>query len=84
MADQIRQTASKVDAFIDTFGVGYVELALELGVEPSRKETIVNFEAVARDGVKAEGSAERASASVLARLAGLIAAGELELPDRVA
>jgi hypothetical protein len=34
MADRIRQAASKVDAFIDTFGTGYVQLALELGVEP--------------------------------------------------
>ena len=80
IADRIRQAASKVDAFVDAFGAEYVELALELGVEPSRIDTIVNFEAVARYGVKAEGNAERASASVLAELAGLIAAGELELP----
>jgi NADPH:quinone reductase-like Zn-dependent oxidoreductase len=80
VADRIRQAASKVDAFIDTFGAGYVELALELGVEPSRIDTIANFEAVARYGVKAEGNAAGSSASVLAELAGLIAAGELELP----
>jgi NADPH:quinone reductase-like Zn-dependent oxidoreductase len=80
MADRIRQAASKVDAFIDTFGAGYVQLALELGVEPSRIDTIVNFEAVARYGVNAEGNAAAATASVLAELAGLIAAGELELP----
>jgi len=80
VADRIRQAASKVDAFIDTFGADYVQLALELGVEPSRIDTIANFEAVARYGVKAEGNAVGASASVLAELAGLIAAGELELP----
>jgi NADPH:quinone reductase-like Zn-dependent oxidoreductase len=80
MADRIRQAASKVDAFIDTFGAEYVELALELGVEPSRIDTIVNFEAVARYGVNAEGNAAASAASVLAELAGLIAAGELELP----
>jgi NADPH:quinone reductase-like Zn-dependent oxidoreductase len=80
MADRIRQAASKVDAFVDAFGAGYVQLALELGVELSRIDTIVNFEAVARYGVKAEGSAEGASASVLAELAGLIAAGELDAP----
>jgi NADPH:quinone reductase-like Zn-dependent oxidoreductase len=80
LADRIRQAASKVDAFIDTFGADYVQLALELGVEPSRIDTIVNFEAAARYGVRAEGSAEAASASVLAELAGLIAARELELP----
>ena len=67
-------------AHIDTFGAEYVALALELGVEPSRIDTIANFEAVARYGVKAEGNAVGASASVLAELAGLIAAGELEVP----
>jgi NADPH:quinone reductase-like Zn-dependent oxidoreductase len=80
VADRIRQAASKVDAFIDTFGGEYVQLALELAVEPSRIDTIANFEAVARYGVKAEGNAAGASASVLAELAGLIAGGELEVP----
>ena len=80
VAGRIRQAAGQVDAFIDTFGAGYVELALELGVEPSRIDTIANFEAVAKFGVKAEGNAAGASASVLAELAGLIAAGQLEVP----
>jgi len=79
-ADRIRRAASKVDAFIDTFGAGYVQLALELGVEPSRINTIVNFGAVAWYGVSAEGNEAASTASVLAELAGLIAAGELELP----
>jgi len=80
VADRIRHAAGKVDAFVDTFGADYVQLALELGVEPSRIDTIANFEAVARYGVKGEGSAAGASASVLAELAGLIAAGQLEVP----
>ncbi len=80
MAGRIRHAASKVGAFIDTFGAEYVELALGLGIEPSRIDTIANFEAVARYGVKAEGSAAGASASVLAELAGLIADGQLEVP----
>jgi NADPH:quinone reductase-like Zn-dependent oxidoreductase len=80
VADRIRQAAGKVDAFIDTFGAEYVELALELGVKPSRIDTIVRFDAVAEYGVKAEGSAAGASASVLAELAELIAAGQLEVP----
>jgi NADPH:quinone reductase-like Zn-dependent oxidoreductase len=80
VADRIEQAASKVDAFIDTFGADYVRLALELGVEPSRIDTIANFEAVARYGVKAEGNMAGASASALAELAGLIADGELEVP----
>jgi NADPH:quinone reductase-like Zn-dependent oxidoreductase len=80
MADGIRRAASKVDAFVDTFGAGYVELALELGVQPTRIDTVANFEAAAQYGVNDDGNAAAASASVLAELAGLIAAGELELP----
>jgi NADPH:quinone reductase-like Zn-dependent oxidoreductase len=79
-AGRIRQAAAKVDAFIDTFGADYVQLALELGVEPSRIDTIVRFDAVAEYGVKAEGNAAGASAATLAELAGLIAAGQLEVP----
>jgi NADPH:quinone reductase-like Zn-dependent oxidoreductase len=80
VAGRIRQAAGKVDAFIDTFGAGYVQIALELGVEPSRIDTIVDFDAVAKYGVKAEGNAVGAGASTLAELAGLIADGQLELP----
>jgi NADPH:quinone reductase-like Zn-dependent oxidoreductase len=78
---RIRSVAPKVDAFIDTYGGDYVELALnELGVSPARVDTITRFEAVDKYGVKAEGNAAGASAAVLAELAGLIAAGELEVP----
>ena len=81
VADRIRQAAGRVDAFIDTVGGDYVRMAVEdLRVEPSRVDTIANFEAVEKYGVKAEGNAFGASAAVLAELAGLIAAGELEVP----
>ena len=80
VADRIRHAAPKVDAFIDTYGADYVQLALELGVSPARIDTIVNFAAVGDYGVKAEGNAAGASAAVLAELAGLIAAGQLEVP----
>jgi NADPH:quinone reductase-like Zn-dependent oxidoreductase len=80
VAERIRQAAAKVNAFIDTHGSGYVQLALELGVEPSRIDTIADFEAVKRYGVKGEGNAAGASASVLGELAALIASGQLELP----
>jgi NADPH:quinone reductase-like Zn-dependent oxidoreductase len=80
VAGRIRQAAAAVDAFIDTVGGGYVELALELGVVPERIDTIADFEAVQKYGVKAEGNAAGASAAVLAELAALIADGELEIP----
>jgi len=84
VADQIRQAASKVDAFVDTVGGDYVQIALDLGVEPSRIDTIANFEAIEKYGVKGEGSAAGASAGVLALLAWLVAAGELEVPIEAA
>jgi NADPH:quinone reductase-like Zn-dependent oxidoreductase len=81
VADRIREASgAKVDAFIDTFGAGYVELALELGVRPERINTIANFQAVDKYGVKAEGNMAGASAEVLAELAGLIDKGLLEIP----
>ena len=79
--DRIRAASGgKVDAFIDTFGGGYVELAIQLGVAPARIDTIIDFAAAAKYGVKTEGSFEAANADVLAQLAGLIAAGRLEIP----
>jgi NADPH:quinone reductase-like Zn-dependent oxidoreductase len=81
VAGRIRQAAPEVDAFIDTVGGDYVELALnDLGVAPSHIDTIARFDAVAKYGVKAEGNGAGASAAVLAELAGLIADGELEVP----
>jgi NADPH:quinone reductase-like Zn-dependent oxidoreductase len=74
-------TTPQVDAFIDTYGGDYVEFAInELGVEPSRVDTIVRFDAVREYGVKSEGNAVGASAATLQELAQLIAAGELEVP----
>jgi len=74
-------TTPQVDAFIDTYGGDYVEFAMnELGVEPSRVDTIVRFDAVQEYGVKSEGNAVGASAANLAELAQLVAVGELEVP----
>jgi NADPH:quinone reductase-like Zn-dependent oxidoreductase len=44
VAERIREAcAGRVDAFIDAFGDGYVELALSLGVSPERIDTIADF-----------------------------------------
>ncbi len=81
VADRVRDAADgPVHALIDTVGGDYVALGLELGIAPERIDTIVDFAAVAREGVKAEGTAAAASADVLAELAGLIDAGRLEVP----
>jgi NADPH:quinone reductase-like Zn-dependent oxidoreductase len=81
VADRIRAASGgNVDAFIDTFGSGYVDLALELGVAPDRIDTIIDFAVAAKYGVKTEGNSAAANAKVLAELASLIDAGRLEIP----
>ena len=82
VADRIRAAAdgAAVDAFIDLVGGGYVELALELGVDPQRIDTIVDFAAVERYGVKADGAGAGGTVANLAELTRLIDAEQLELP----
>jgi hypothetical protein len=85
VADRIlAASGGHVDAFIDTIGGDYVELALSLGVKPDRIDTIANFEAKEKYGVKIDGNAAGSSAGVLAELAGLIDQGQLEIPTRTA
>jgi NADPH:quinone reductase-like Zn-dependent oxidoreductase len=80
VAERIAAAASGgVDALIDLAG-GYVALALDLGVEPERVDTIVDFGAREKYGVKTEGTAAAANAGVLAELAKLIAEGRLDVP----
>lgn len=80
-ADRVREAVGGTpDAFIDTFGVGYVDLAIELGVPVERINTIKEFSAVERVGVKAQGTASVASAEVLREIAALVADGSVEIP----
>ena len=80
-ADRIRQAAGgHVDAFIDTFGDGYVDLAIELGVAVERINTIINYAAVERLGVRGEGTHSIARIELVREVAGLVAGGELEIP----
>jgi NADPH:quinone reductase-like Zn-dependent oxidoreductase len=81
VADRIRDASGgRVDAFIDTFGSGYVELAISLGVRPDRIDTIIDYGAAEKFGVKTAANSDAASAEVLSELAGLISAGRLEIP----
>jgi NADPH:quinone reductase-like Zn-dependent oxidoreductase len=71
----------EADAFLDTHGGDYVELALDdLKVSPERIDTVVRFDAAAKYGVKVEGNAAGTSAATLSELANLAATKELEIP----
>jgi NADPH:quinone reductase-like Zn-dependent oxidoreductase len=81
VADRVRAAAGRpVDAFIDTYGPPYVELAIELGVSRDRIDTIIDLEAAQKYGVKTEGNQAAASGEVLASLAEAMIAGRLEIP----
>jgi NADPH:quinone reductase-like Zn-dependent oxidoreductase len=83
LADRLQDAApdGRIDAFLDFFGGGYVKLAVtELGVDPQRVDTIIDFPAIEQFGVKGEGNADAADATVLAELASLVAGEELEVP----
>jgi NADPH:quinone reductase-like Zn-dependent oxidoreductase len=81
VAERIKDTShGRVDAFIDTFGGGYVEMAIGLGVAPDRIDTIIDWTAAKEFGAKMDGNAAAANAEVLADLAKRIAEGRLEIP----
>ncbi|HEY6472046.1 MAG TPA: NADP-dependent oxidoreductase [Acidimicrobiales bacterium] len=80
LEERLRGTVEGIDACIDTVGGEYVELALALGVAPSRIDTIANFDAVQRFGVKAEGNAAGGNSTVLGEVVSLLAEGALEVP----
>lgn len=81
VAERIKEVSGgHLDAFIDTHGGNYVELALDLGIRPDRIDTIVDFRAAGKYGVKNEGNAAAGNADVLAKLATLVSEGRLEIP----
>lgn len=84
VAERIRDAAPAgqgIDAFLDTYGGDYVELALnDLKVSPERVDTVVRFDAVEKYGIKAEGSSAGLTAANLGELARLAASKELEIP----
>ena len=69
-----------LDAFVDTFGPEYVDLALALGVAPQRIDTVTAFARAAEVGAQTEGSVAGSSQAVMANLAELAASGRLEVP----
>ena len=69
-----------IDGFIDTFGSGYVSLAVSLGVEPDRINTLIDQDAVQRFGVHSEAQEQADTPAIWAELAGLAAGGAIAVP----
>ncbi|MDA8069740.1 MAG: NADP-dependent oxidoreductase [Actinomycetota bacterium] len=67
-------------ALIDTAGHGYVELGVELGIDPRRVNTIVESDAALRLGARAQGQPSGAGPDDAREIVALLAAGRLELP----
>jgi NADPH2:quinone reductase len=81
LAERLRTLAPKgIDAFIDLFGGGYVELAVTLGVARERINTIIDFAGAQKYGVKTDGSAAAASRETLGSVANQVAWGEIVMP----
>jgi NADPH2:quinone reductase len=81
LEDRIRDVAPRgLDAFVDTYGPEYLDLALALGVAPERIDTVTSFERAAEVGAKTDGSVVGSTREVMAKLAALAVSGELDIP----
>ncbi len=81
LAQRLKVAAPEgLDAFIDLFGGGYVELAVTLGTKPERINTIIDFAGAQKYGVRTDGSAAATSRDTLASVANMIAWGEIVMP----
>jgi enoyl reductase len=80
LADRVRAAAPQgITAVLDNAGEETVLLGLELGVDPTRINSIVYYPGVEKYGIQAVGGGKKNSAE-LAELAKLVADGELVLP----
>ncbi len=81
LAERLKAAAPNgIDAFIDLFGPGYVQLAVDLGVTRNRIETIISFEKANELGTKAQGSGDGSTTEILSAVAKLVASGQVEIP----
>jgi NADPH:quinone reductase-like Zn-dependent oxidoreductase len=81
LAERLRAAAPDgIDAFVDLFGDGYVELAVKLGIARDRIDTIIDFAGAQTFGVKGDGSSAATSRETLAMVAELVAWGEIVMP----
>jgi NADPH:quinone reductase-like Zn-dependent oxidoreductase len=81
LSRQLRDLAPNgIDGYIDTYGSGNVSLAVNLGVQPDRINTLIDQEAVQRFGVHSEAQEQADTPRIWAELADLVARGDITVP----
>ncbi|WP_019927197.1 NADP-dependent oxidoreductase [Nocardia sp. BMG111209] len=78
--ERILAATDRADAFIDTVGGGYIDLAIDLGIPRDRIDTVVDYRAAKEKGVKSLGTIDAGGPPALTELATLAAAGDLHIP----
>ncbi|MGW5741013.1 NADP-dependent oxidoreductase [Amycolatopsis sp. NPDC003861] len=81
LRDQLQELAPNgIDAVFDTFGGGYVDLAIDLGVPPHRINTIADYAAAERHGAQVRGNADAMSPEIWEKLLDLVVKQQLVVP----
>ncbi len=69
-----------INGFIDTFGSGNVSLAISLGVQPDRINTLIDHDAVQRFGVHSDAQEQADTPAIWGELAQLVARNDISVP----
>jgi NADPH:quinone reductase-like Zn-dependent oxidoreductase len=81
LVGRLRELAPNgIDGYIDTFGSGNVSVALGLGVEPNRINTLIDQDAVQRFGVHSDAQEQANVPRIWAELADLVARNDITVP----
>jgi len=81
LTDRIRNlTDSQVDAYVDTFGSGNVDIAILLGVDPARITTTADGLAAQRYGTRTDAQEEADTPEEWEAIADLVRTGQLVVP----
>ena len=81
LADRITNlTEGQVDAYVDTFGSGNVDIAILLGVDPARITTTADGSAAQRYGTRTDAQEEADTPEEWEAIADLVRTGQLVVP----